>query len=138
MLSIRMKTAGLLGVLVALSACGTVLRGVDPLEGTSWTLESIGSTVAPGDRAPTLEFSGGKARGSAGCNSFQGDYSSSSDKLNFSDLMMTLMACPDSEGVMELEQEYFAALQAAGQFELSEGRLSITTGDGKTLIFTAR
>jgi heat shock protein HslJ len=121
---------------IALSGCATFLEDGSRLDGTGWELESIGSKIVDSERKPTLKFSDERASGSAGCNSFQGEYSTSGQEIKFADLAMTLMACPDAQGLMDLEQQYFSALQQAETYELSGDRLSIHMQDGSELVFT--
>lgn len=103
-----------------------------------WRLDSYG---APGAETPviagtdvTLHFSqDGQAGGSAGCNSFGAQYQTSDGQISFSQVISTLMACAD-ENVMTQEHAYLQALQAAGTYTLSEGRLTLTTQDGNTVL----
>lgn len=132
----RFLNTSLIVFLFTLTSCAIFPDTRSALEGTDWKLVSIGAIKPDPNRSPTLTFSGGRVTGSAGCNYFQGEYSSSRQKLEITDLAMTLIACPDEPGVMELEQEYFTALQGARSYELSGNRLSISTQDGTTLIFT--
>jgi heat shock protein HslJ len=126
----------LLCIALVFSACAPLTRTSDPLEGSNWTLESLGPTNALESNKPTLRFSEGLVRGSAGCNSFQGDYSITGQKIAFSELAMTLMACPEPEGVMDQEQSYVRALQQVDRFEFSEGRLILKTKSETDLTFT--
>lgn len=125
----------LLLVILALNGCSAVIKGGDPLNGTSWQLESLGDRMIQEERAPTLKFMDGRVTGSGGCNSFQGSYSISARQIQFKELTMTLMACPDGGGVMNLEQDYFNALQIGESFELDGNRLSVYASDGRILDF---
>jgi heat shock protein HslJ len=71
----------------------------------------------------------------AGCNSFQGSYSTSGQSVEFSELTMTLMACVDDQGIMDLEQRYFTALQQAQSYEIGSDQLVITAAEGLRLVF---
>jgi heat shock protein HslJ len=101
----------------------------NPLAATRWALVSVGE---PGAETPvlqgteiTLEFEeAGQAGGSGGCNSYGAEYEIQDGKLSFDQIVTTEMACLD-EGVMEQEQRYYQALQAAGEFELAGDQLKI-------------
>lgn len=108
------------------------------LVGTQWQLETYG---APGAETPvvvgtdvTLRFeAGGQAGGSAGCNSFGGQYQAEDGQITFSQIISTLMACVDNN-VMVQEQAYLQALQAAGTYTLDGDQLTVTTQDGATVL----
>jgi heat shock protein HslJ len=123
-------------LILALSGCSALLKGEDPLNGTSWRLESLGGRKVQEGRAPTLDFLDGRVMGNGGCNSYQGSYFISAEQIQFKELAMTLMACPDADGVMNLEQNYFNAIQMAESFESNGNRLSIHLVDGRRLDFT--
>jgi heat shock protein HslJ len=120
-----------------MSSCAWVGTQNDPLNGTKWRLIELGSTPAIDGRAPTMNFEAGSVRGSAGCNSFQGIYSVSGQQIDFDELAMTLMACPDDEGVMEQERRFFSALQGVERFELSGTELVLSAVDGSSIILAA-
>ncbi len=108
------------------------------LTGTQWRLVSFGprGSEAPtvGDQAVTLEFGAdGQAGGSAGCNSYGGDYRVEGGSLVMGEIIRTLMACAD-ERVNEQENRYLAALQSAGPFEISGDQLVIQYGDGQDVL----
>jgi heat shock protein HslJ len=96
---------------------------------------------APGAEAPvvpgteiTLTFqSGGQAGGSGGCNSYGSQYQVQDGTISFDAIITTEMACLD-EGVMDQEQRYYQALQAAGTYELAGDQLKITSGDGQVVL----
>ena len=108
------------------------------LANTAWVLVSYG---APGAETPvvagstvTLEFEAGdQSGGSAGCNSYGGRYQVDGDAISFSEIVQTLMACED-EQVMQQEAQYLAALETAGQFEISGDSLAITYDGGQGVL----
>jgi hypothetical protein len=82
-------------LLVALGAAQA--SGETKLAGTTWLMSSAGK------RAPSISFaSDGKVAGSGGCNRFFGSYMQEGEKLSFSPLGSTRMACP--QGIMKREQ----------------------------------
>jgi heat shock protein HslJ len=110
----------------------------DVLANTRWRLVSFGE---PGAETPvvagstvTLEFGAdGQVGGSAGCNSYGGKYQVHDGTVSFGELVSTLMACVD-ERVMQQEQQYLAALQSTGRFELAGRRLTIRYAGGQDVL----
>ena len=75
--------------------------------------------------------------GSAGCNTYFGDYEAKKNELSISMLAWTARACVEPEGVMEQEQKYLSALQAAESYTIEGGELQIFCGD-QVLVFRSR
>ena len=117
---------------ILLSACGNI--GGDPLNGTSWQLFSIGGVPPVAGTTVTLAFENGQVSGHSGCNSFGGEYRVSGDKLEFKQMMSTLMACADP-AAMEQESIFMQALGDAQRFEVADGRLQIFRSGGDALTF---
>jgi len=137
--------AFILALLAVLSSgCKTSPQQVTPdIENREWVLESYGepsglSGTLPGTEV-TLTFDNSKdeVRGSAGCNSYFGQYTIDGDELSIGQLAQTEMYCMDPQGVMEQEQEYLSALQTAESFQVIERKLQIDC-DHKILIFVQR
>lgn len=134
-----------LGLLLA--ACAPGASGSE-LAGTSWRLVSIdGNTQvggAIGGQEVTLVFdANGGAGGSGGCNSYGGTYSTGANgSISFSEIVSTLMACTDN-GIMDVEAAYFAALNAADHYEITQCEACANpetltiTGGGHTLVFAS-
>jgi putative lipoprotein len=107
----------------------------DPLNGTSWVLETYGkSSPIPGTTI-TASFEDGRVRGSAGCNTYQGAYEVDGESIEFSEIAWTLMACMDPEGVMEQEQRVMAILGGVERYELTGGNLILRRADHEMLLF---
>lgn len=108
--------------------------GPPPLAGTTWLLESLapGGSLRPAltTAEVTLTFSDdGRVSGNAGCNSFFGQYASTTDgTLSVSGLGSTKMFCHEP-GVMQQEQDFLTALAQAERYEVINGRLTITGGN---------
>jgi heat shock protein HslJ len=98
----------------------------EKLAGADWVLAG-----QAGDRAPYLRFDGGRVGGLGGCNRFGGRYELDGDRLSFSPLMSTRMACrPD---IMKAEQGFFDMLAKVKAMTLAGDRLELMDGDGKVL-----
>lgn len=112
------------GTAPAPTPTATATETENPLLGTAWTLVSFGpageETPVLADSDVTLQFDdAGHGGGSAGCNSYGGDYEIENDSITFSPIVSTMMACAD-EDVMDQEQRYLTALQAASRYELQD------------------
>ncbi len=110
------------------------------LEDIMWILESYGEQ---GDLQAVLEgteitaifdSAEGQITGSAGANHYFGAYQISKNKLSIQEIAHTEMYRLDPEGVMEQEDYYLKTLQAAESYEISVGKLQITSGN-QVLIF---
>jgi heat shock protein HslJ len=125
---------GMLLVMVGGCVGSDTLSG-DKLDGTSWTLFAYRKTLPIEGTTISANFEDGEVRGSAGCNSYQGSYQVDGSRIQIGDLALTLMACPEPEGVMEQEQYIMQFLQDAQTLRMSEGRLFIVRSDGEELTF---
>jgi heat shock protein HslJ len=90
------------------------------LSGTSWAVESIAGQAVSG---PTIEFAEDRVSGTGGCNRFFGGYSVDGDRLTFSAVGSTRMAC--EEEIMRREDAFFAVLNEAQNFRRDGDRLVI-------------
>ncbi|MBK6750840.1 MAG: META domain-containing protein [Pyrinomonadaceae bacterium] len=66
----------------------------------------------------------GKLGGKSGCNVYGGNYSMEDGELSITGIISTMMAC--EEPSMQFEQTFFRTLEGAKNFELSNGKLTIT------------
>jgi heat shock protein HslJ len=109
------------------------------LNGTNWRLlayrgSSSGLTRALEGAAVTAFFDGrGGLTGSAGCNTYQADYSASKDSLTIQKLSSTNKNCDSPAGVMEQEQQYLAGLPSVATFTVAGPTLQLFTHDGAIL-----
>jgi heat shock protein HslJ len=104
------------------------------LSNTRWLLTSLGGETPTG--TITLEFgAGNRAGGSGGCNTFGSGYTISGDAISFQPVISTMMACEPE--IMRQEGAFFAALQSAARFTLTDNALTIDYGDGLALVFAA-
>ncbi|AUX27670.1 uncharacterized protein SOCEGT47_082680 [Sorangium cellulosum] len=114
------------------------------LAGTQWVLVSFveGTTESalPQGTNSTLKFSAGEpplASGHAGCNWYHGSYRVERDRLSFGPIATTRMACL-SEATAQHEPRYLRALETAGVFEVTPGRLTISYGEGRGVLVFRR
>ena len=117
------------GLLAA--ACTSMAPAADSptLDGTAWVLSSLpGRTLVPGTTA-TLQFEGGRAAGSDGCNRFSTSYAVDGATLKISPSgAMTQMACPPA--IMEQARAVMASLQGASTYRVDAGQLLLVGADG--------
>ncbi len=118
------RLRGLLLCLPVLAAgcAGTAAPPAPVLVGTEWRLESLGGKDLPASSQASLTFpESGRVAGNAPCNRFFGTYTQTGQKLSFSQMGSTRMACIGTAA--EQETRYLAALQKATGFEVDGGRL---------------
>ena len=121
-------------LLFLLAGCSGVTATKGPaaqIEGTAWVLDELpGQTLAvPGN--VTLQFAGGRASGSDGCNRFAGGFQADAKSLQFSQLAGTQMACPPD--VMAQASAVTGALMATRAYRAFGERLELLGADGKTV-----
>lgn len=111
------------------------------LEGQVWALESwrneAGEMVpAIADSGASAEFRDGQLSGNGGCNGFSGSYELNGNELTIGQIASTLMLCtPEELGTQETA--YFAHLQNAATYQITDGQLEISNDAGEvTLTFT--
>jgi heat shock protein HslJ len=105
------------------------------LEDTEWALERYGppgeeSELLPGSTI-TLRFQDSQVSGTAGCNSYFGDYQLAGHSLSVGMLGSTEMWC---EGLMDQESAYLALLREVETVSRQGDRLVLTGSDGR-LVF---
>ena len=104
-----------------------------PLEKTYWKLTSLGDppvTVAAGKMDANVVFDPDARRvsGSGGCNRFTGSYTLQSERLELSDMSVTMMACAAG---METETAFLDALPRARSWRIRGRRLDLLEAGGK-------
>jgi len=101
------------------------------LAGTSWTVEGLGGAAVVSGHEPGITFTGdGQINGTTGCNRFFGSYVQDGDRVTFSGLGMTKMACM-GDGIMGQEIAFAGTLSGAATASVdAAGKLTITGADG--------
>lgn len=124
-------------VVLGLSSCG---GNGSAVEDKPWVLESYGTpgnleaVVEGTEITATFESAEHRVHGSAGCNSYFGDYEIGKEKLSVPIIGSTEMYCMDPQGVMDQEQRYLKLLQSAETYQIENSKLRITSGD-EVLVF---
>lgn len=122
-------------LLLGLAACGG--RHDAKLEGTTWKLSSMEGIPAEAiDREAdffTLEFNAAEKTisGRTNCNRFFGKYETDGRKLDFENMGMTRMACPE----MEYEDAFMKMLDEADRYEIHGSELTLFDDSKKLATF---
>jgi heat shock protein HslJ len=131
--------------LFSLSACNSSKKATNTepgafFTGTEWKLIKVRDkmdVVKANARTLYVEIpdkkGNGTFRGQAGCNNFNGTYTSDKEKntIHFNDAAATKMACPDLEG----EDEYFKLLHMVNSYTLANKVLKLYNGGDVLLTF---
>lgn len=109
------------------------------LDGTWFPASFAGARdLTPADPAVDTELTlaSGRATGSGGVNRFRTTFAATGQGgISFGPVASTRMAGPDS--AMTQESEFFAALERARRFEITEGNLVLSDVDANTLVVLA-
>lgn len=107
------------------------------LEGPSWRLAQIAGKEPKGlaslERAVSVKFAEGLARGFSGCNNFTGGYQQEGNRLQLGQLASTMMACP--EPASSIENSFRAAFAGSFEFTIEGDRLLVSAASGESLLF---
>jgi len=127
-------------ILITYQKSGTVMTPM-PISGITWNLDryrqSSGSDIPVIQNTEVTAFFGpiGAVNGTAGCNSYNGAYTTSgTNGISFSPLATTLMYCGEP-GVMDQETAYLALLSAVSSFEVTgDGLLTLKDSNGTQVL----
>ena len=146
------QLASLLTLLFLLAACAPPAAPPLPVEatphpwavapelvGSEWILVELNGAAPVEGSEITLEFEADQLGGYAGCNWYGTTYRNAEDADAAMGFSLTKRACAEPAGVMEQEQAFMAALQAAAGRRLAGDRLEYHDASGATLAaFKAR
>jgi heat shock protein HslJ len=108
------------------------------LTDTTWQVQSYNNgrggvvTVQSGTQLSATFGADGTLSGSAGCNNYNGTYTTDGSNMTIGPLATTRRACP--EPIMQQEFAYLAALAATTQYELTASRLTLRSADDATQV----
>jgi heat shock protein HslJ len=108
------------------------------LQGVNWNVTAFnnGRQAVVGPLMGTtlnMTFDKGQIHGSSGCNTYRATYTSEGNRLSIGPAVTTRKACP-SEGVMQQEREFLAALESAKLWAISGGMLDVHRADGERVL----
>ena len=112
---------------------------VEGLEGITWYLDTYQDAkgnqmgLLPGTQV-AAEFKAGQVGGNAGCNNYFAPYLVDGEILLIEAIAVTEMYCLEPANIMEQEQGFLAALDAAARYHIGDGRLQIINQDGETIL----
>ncbi len=109
---------------------GEAVSGPSTLEGPLWSLTLLNGSQPLDDAPIYIQFEDGKLNGSAGCNTYTGDYQSDDKNLAVRSVVATRKACNEPAGVMEQEQTYLPLLKEANSYSTANGMLTIFDASG--------
>jgi heat shock protein HslJ len=103
------------------------------LAGTSWKAITVAGAAPVAGREPTLTFTDDGINGNTGCNGFFGGYTYTDGTLKLSQIGMTLMACDDAVG--HVEMAFTQALNGATSVSIDDGGQLLLSGSGGDVLF---
>lgn len=111
-------------------------KNMAKLEGVKWELKTLNDKeikLVDNSSEVYIQFNEveKKVNGRGGCNRFFGNYELDGDKLKFSPLGATRMACPD----LELETEFFRVLETVDAYSIKDGQLSLKSKGKVVAVF---
>lgn len=121
------KIVAAAALLVAMTACGGSQKKDLPLEGTTWKLSKMEAIPAKAVTAEadyfTLQFDATDTlvSGRTNCNRFFGKYELNGQKLEFENMGMTRMACPE----MQYEDAFVKMLDEVDRYEIKDSVLKL-------------
>jgi heat shock protein HslJ len=137
------KTPAILFVVVLallLSACGEgdLTREAHPstLTGSAWRVVSVNGRPPIAGSEPTAIFATTDLKGSAGCNSYGGQYAydPSTGSIAFRDIAQTLALCVEPAR-NDIEAQFMRAINQATSASIDpEGRLVLSGAGGEILL----
>jgi heat shock protein HslJ len=103
-------------------------------ENTNWQLTQLGEKAITPDpqRGPNITLNSERHRvtGTGGCNRITGSYTLEGDKLKFSQMASTMMACISG---MDTEHAFLDALGKTDSWKITADRLELLDASGKTV-----
>lgn len=134
MMKMYVAAAALLSTLAACSGSKH-----EPLEGTTWKLSTMAgipaSAIGAEDDAFVVEFNAADmtVSGRTNCNRFFGHYELKGHELDFENMGMTRMACPD----MQYEDMFVKMLDEADRYRIKDSELTLYDDKRVLAVFKA-
>ena len=102
-----------------------------PLQGEWRVVELNGEPIVPGSEVSLRFDADGRVSGKGSCNRYGASYRVEKDRISFTPVMSTRMAC--APPLMAQESLFFLILQKADRWTVDDGVLTITAADGSTI-----
>ena len=125
----RLEASNRSGQTVASEQTVTVSSSGSALTGKTWQLVSYFDgasaqvSVLNGTEITAIFGADSMVSGSAGCNTYEASYQSTSNTLSFGAASATSMFCETPEGIMQQEGMYLAVLPTAATYQISSSQL---------------
>jgi heat shock protein HslJ len=104
----------------------------DPLNGTRWSLVSIGGSPVLASESTSMQFEKGRLTGSDGCNRYTTTYNASQSTLKIGpNIASTRMAC--ARPVMEEAKTFVEILGRTASYRRDGERMTLLDGSGRPL-----
>jgi heat shock protein HslJ len=130
-----MKYLILMLLLAGLIACMPPTNNKIELDGSRWILKTLNDHELQTDTAVTLKFDAGNIFGWTGCNFYGAKYTiQPNNGLTIGEGSVTEMECPESEKVMEQENEYLSAFWSVTSYKIDGEMLSLADEQGRILL----
>jgi heat shock protein HslJ len=135
----RRALAGLVALVLILTACSAGPGAGGQLEGSDWVLQSYDVdgtlTIVPETVYVDAEFGNTRVSGFGGCNTYDAVYRAGGRTLFISQVASTKMACGDEADA--LEAAYFALLDQSRFYTARRNDLTIYGAEGRVLLVFA-
>ena len=124
----------LFGLILAVATSGSAMA--TDLAGSDWRPSFISLADLPSGIQMIVHFNpDGRITGSGGCNQFFGGYTYAEGSISFTQVGMTMMACEDPIGTVEMA--YTQALNGATTVTFDDGGQMLLSGTGGDVLFKA-
>ena len=112
----------------ALAACDTTAQNPEMLKGANFVANQPGATIVLSFAPDEMRVNGKVV------NLYNGTYTADGNKIKFDGFASTMMM--GEPAAMQAETEYFQFMPTVETYELEDGVLTLTSGDGTEIIFT--
>ena len=112
----------------ALAACDTTAQNPEMLKGANFVSNQPGATIVLSFAPDEMRVNGKVV------NLYNGAYTADGNKIKFDGFASTMMM--GEPAAMQAETEYFQFMPTVETYELEDGVLTLTSGDGTEIIFT--
>ena len=112
----------------ALAACDTTAQNPEMLKGANFVANQPGATIVLSFAPDEMRVNGKVV------NLYNGTYTADGNKIKFDGFASTMMM--GEPAAMQTETEYFQFMPTVETYELEDGVLTLTSGDGTEIIFT--
>ncbi|SLN40350.1 heat-inducible protein [Pseudoruegeria aquimaris] len=107
------------------------------LAGSAWVVTDFGGPILVAEKKPEIAFGeDGRIAGFTGCNRLMGGYEAADGKISFTQGGMTMMACPEPYG--EMEMKFNEQLAAVARYTLNGDTLVLGDENGRAVMRLVR